>query len=81
MLWLLYFMPLSTIFLLYYSLKKFFHIFQVDIYQILFSVYLLVLVKVSFDLVLNISVILCRSVLFVEETGVPGENHRSAVSH
>jgi hypothetical protein len=23
----------------------------------------------------NISVILCRSVLLVEETGVPGENH------
>ena len=29
----------------------------------------------------NISVILWLSVLFVEETGVPGENHRSAVSH
>jgi hypothetical protein len=29
----------------------------------------------------NISVILCQSVLFVEETGVPGENQRSAVSH
>jgi len=29
----------------------------------------------------NISAILCRSVLLVEETGVPGENHRPAVSH
>jgi hypothetical protein len=29
----------------------------------------------------NISVILWRSVLFVEETGVPGENHRPAGSH
>ena len=29
----------------------------------------------------NISVISWRSVLLVEETGVPGENHRSAVSH
>ena len=38
------------------SLKKFFHIFQVDIHQILFSVYLLVLVKVSFDLVLLLEI-------------------------
>jgi hypothetical protein len=29
----------------------------------------------------NISVILWLSVLFVEETGVPGENHRPAESH
>jgi hypothetical protein len=29
----------------------------------------------------NISVISSLSVLLVEETGVPGENHRSAVSH
>ena len=29
----------------------------------------------------NISVISWRSVLFVEEIGVPGENHRAAVSH
>jgi hypothetical protein len=29
----------------------------------------------------NISMILWRSVLFVEETGVPGENHRPAASH
>ena len=29
----------------------------------------------------NISVILWRSVLFVEETRVPGENHQPAVSH
>jgi hypothetical protein len=29
----------------------------------------------------NISVILWRSVLLVEETGVPGENHRPAASH
>jgi hypothetical protein len=29
----------------------------------------------------NISVISWRSVLFVEETGVPGENHRSVASH
>ena len=29
----------------------------------------------------NISVISWRSVLLVGETGVPGENHRSAVSH
>jgi hypothetical protein len=29
----------------------------------------------------NISAILWRSVLFVEETGVPGENHRPATSH
>ena len=29
----------------------------------------------------NISVILWWSVLFVEETGVPGENHRPATSH
>ena len=29
----------------------------------------------------NISVILCRSVLLVEETGVPREDHRPAVSH
>jgi hypothetical protein len=29
----------------------------------------------------NISVILWRSVLLVEETGVPGENYRPAESH
>jgi len=29
----------------------------------------------------NISVISWRSVLLVEETGAPGENHRPAVSH
>jgi hypothetical protein len=29
----------------------------------------------------NISVILWRSVLLVEETGVPEENHRPAASH
>jgi hypothetical protein len=29
----------------------------------------------------NISVILWRSVLLVEETGVPGENHRPVASH
>ena len=29
----------------------------------------------------HISVILWQSVLLVEETGVPGENHRPAASH
>jgi len=29
----------------------------------------------------NISVLSWLSVLFVEETGVPGENHRPAASH
>jgi len=29
----------------------------------------------------NISVISCRSVLFVGETGVSGENHRPVSSH
>ena len=29
----------------------------------------------------NISVISWRSALLVEETGVPGENHRPAASH
>ena len=29
----------------------------------------------------NISVILWRSVLMVEETGVPGRNHQPAISH
>jgi len=29
----------------------------------------------------NISVALLLSVLLVEETGVPGENHRPAASH
>ena len=29
----------------------------------------------------NISVISWRSVLWMEETGVPGENHRPAASH
>ena len=29
----------------------------------------------------NISVILWRSVLLVEETGGPGENHRPVASH
>ena len=30
---------------------------------------------------INISAILWRSALLVEETGVPGENHRPAASH
>ena len=29
----------------------------------------------------NISVILWRSVLLVEETGVPGENHQPVANH
>jgi len=29
----------------------------------------------------NISAILWRSVLLVEETGIPGENHRPVASH
>jgi hypothetical protein len=29
----------------------------------------------------NVSVILWRSVLLVEETGVPGENHQPVTSH
>jgi hypothetical protein len=29
----------------------------------------------------NISAILWRAALLVEETGVPGENHRPATSH
>ena len=29
----------------------------------------------------NISVISCRSVLLMEEIGVPGENHQPAISH
>jgi len=29
----------------------------------------------------NISVLLWRSVLLVEETGVPGENHQPAAGH
>ena len=29
----------------------------------------------------NISIILWRSVLLVEETGVPGENHRPVANH
>jgi len=29
----------------------------------------------------NITVIMWRSVLLVEETGVPGENHRPVASH
>jgi len=29
----------------------------------------------------NVSVILWRSVLLVEETGIPGENHRPAVGY
>jgi len=29
----------------------------------------------------NISVILWQSVLLVEQTGVPGENHRSVANH
>jgi len=29
----------------------------------------------------NISAISCWSLLLVEETGVPGENHRSVASH
>ena len=36
------------------------------------------LFKATFN---NISVILCRSVLLVEETRVPGENHRPVASH
>ena len=38
-------------------------------------------VKVWFMVFSNISVISWRSVLLVEETGVPGENPRPAASH
>jgi hypothetical protein len=42
----------------------------------------LVLVFMVFNATFNnISVISWRSVLLVEETGVPGENHRPATSH
>jgi hypothetical protein len=37
-----------------------------------------IVLNVTFN---NISVISRRSVLLVEETGVPGENHRPAASH
>jgi len=38
----------------------------------------LIVFNVTFN---NISVISLQSVLFVEETGVSGENHRPAASH
>jgi hypothetical protein len=38
----------------------------------------LMMVNATFN---NISVISWRSVLLVEETGVPGENHRPVASH
>ena len=36
---------------------------------------------VFIDTLNNVSVISCRSVLLVAETGVPGENHRLVASH
>ena len=39
---------------------------------------MVIVLKATFD---NISVISWRPGLLVEETGVPGENHRSAASH
>ena len=38
-------------------------------------------VRVSNATFNNFSVILCQSVLLVEDTGVPEENHRLAASH
>jgi hypothetical protein len=38
-------------------------------------------VTVFSDTYNNISVISWRSVVLVEETGIPGENHRPAASH
>jgi hypothetical protein len=37
-----------------------------------------IVLNATFD---NISIILWRSVLLVEETGVPGENHQPVASH
>jgi hypothetical protein len=42
------------------------------------SVFPIILLSVTFN---NISVISWRSVLLMEETEVPGENHRPAASH
>ena len=56
-----------------------------DIIQCIFSNQLLAdlgeWVMVFNAMLTNISVWLWRSVLLAEETGVPGENHRPAVSH
>jgi hypothetical protein len=45
------------------------------------SVLDLVWLMVFIDTLNNVSVISCRSVLLVAETGVPGENHRLVASH
>jgi len=40
------------------------------------------LVYIAFDTLFNnISIVSWRSVLLMEETGVPGENHRPSASH
>ena len=55
-------------------------------YQLFYFVCLQILFRVEGDMVFNatfnnISAISWQSVLLVEETAVPGENHRPAVSH
>ena len=50
-----------------------------SLYVLSYDLYLWVMVfNATFN---NISVIFWRSVLLVEETGVPGENHRPVTSH
>ena len=52
-----------------------------QMYLYTFSVYVWFMHMVFNTTVNNISVILWRSVLLLEETGVPGENHRPSASH
>jgi hypothetical protein len=62
-----------------YALNKneFYDNFSINVAAIRFFVCLMVL-NATF---INISVISWRSVLLVEETGEPGENHRPVASH
>ena len=55
--------------------RQYTHIYIHEIYGLVYSV---LLFNATFN---NISVISWRSVLLVEETGVPGENHQPVASH
>ena len=54
---------------------------HLEIYVETFSIVIWIMAMVLNTTFNNISVISCQSVLLVEETGVPRENHRSDVSH
>jgi len=63
---------------IFYNRCEHVHLYTFDVVYLVEDKLLFGLVNVTFN---NISAISWRSVLLVEETGVPGENHRPVASH